>query len=102
MASGAFRDRGFTLEQLFYMISNPMAKLPRRKTKRRTPRVLLSMDGHGMRDGWVTFKLPAWFVALVVVAVVLVCVAVVASPELAAKLAALLTQLTQLPPSHRQ
>jgi hypothetical protein len=70
--------------------------------KRRNSRVLLSMDGRGMRDGWVTFKLPVWFVALAVVAVVLVCVAIVASPELAARLAALLAQLTQLTPSHRQ
>lgn len=88
------------------MISNPMAKLPQSRkkatTRRRAQRVLLRMEGRGMRDGWVTFKLPAWLVAFAAIALVLVCVAMIASPELAADIIALLTQLIYLPPSQRQ
>jgi hypothetical protein len=86
---------------MFYIIVTPMAKLPKRKIKRRNARVLMSMDGRGMRDGWVTFKLPAWLAVGLVVAVLVVCVALVASPELAAKLAALLAELTVWPPTHK-
>ena len=64
-----------------------------KRPKRRTPRVLLSMDGRGMRDGWLTVRLPAGLVVFLVVVVLLIFVAVIASPELAAKLGALLAQL---------
>jgi hypothetical protein len=86
---------------MFYIIPTPMAKLPKRKIKRRNARVLMSMDGRGMRDGWVTLKLPAWLAVGLVVAVAVVCVALVASPELAAKLAALLAELVAWPPTHK-
>jgi hypothetical protein len=79
-----------------------MAKPPRKKIKRRAERVLLSMTGRGMRDGWVTFKLPAWLVVLIVVGACLIAIAVIASPELAAKVAALLMQLAQLSTSQKQ
>jgi len=71
-----------------------MAKIPRprKKIKRRAGRVLLSMTGRSMRDGWVTFKLPAWFVVGLVLAALVVCVALFASPELAAKLGVLISQ----------
>ncbi len=52
----------------------------------------MSMDGRGLRDGWMTFKLPTWLVGLLVVIVVLILVAVIASPELAAKLGVFISQ----------
>lgn len=61
-------------------------------TKRRSRRVLLSMTGDGVKDGWITFKLPAWLVACLVIVVIVVAIAIIASPELAAKVGALLTQ----------
>ena len=69
-----------------------MTKTPRKRPKRRTGRVLLSMDGHGMRDGWLTVRLPAGLVVFLVVAAVLIVVAVIASPELAAKLGTMISQ----------
>lgn len=72
------------------------AKASRKRTKRRTSRVLLSMTGQGMKDGWLTIQVPARLAALIAVAVIALIVAVNFSPELAARLAALLAQATQL------
>jgi hypothetical protein len=70
-----------------------MTKAPRKRTpKRRNERVLLSMTGDGVKDGWITFKLPAWLVACIVIAAVVVAIAIIASPELAAQIGALLAQ----------
>jgi hypothetical protein len=57
------------------------------------------MTGGGARKSWLTFKLPTWLAALIVVFVVSLCVAVIASPELAANLAELLARWLQLPPA---
>ena len=45
------------------------------------------------KDGWITFKLPAWLVACLVILVIVIAIAVIASPELAAQVGALLAQL---------
>lgn len=78
-----------------------MTKERRRTTKRRSRRVLLSMTGDGVKDGWVTFKLPAWLVACFVIAGVVVLIAIVASPELAAQVGALLAQLVHASSSQK-
>ena len=78
-----------------------MTKAPRKRSKRRNQRVLLSMTGDGVKDGWVTFKLPAWFVACLVIAGVVVLIAIIASPELAAQIGALLAQFVHISASQQ-
>ncbi len=70
-----------------------MTKGTRKRRKRRNQRVLLSMIGDGVKDGWITFKLPAWLVACLVIAVIVILIAIIASPELAAQVGALLAQI---------
>jgi hypothetical protein len=70
-----------------------MTKAPRKRNRRRNQRVLLSMTGDGVKDGWVTFKLPAWLVACLVIAAIVVAIAIIASPDLAAQIGVLLAQL---------
>jgi hypothetical protein len=75
--------------------------MTRRPNTRNKRRVLLSMTGAGIRDGWITLKLPAWLVVFLVVIVLAACVAVVASPELAAELAAFLARWLHVSSSPR-
>lgn len=78
-----------------------MTKERKRTTKRTSRRVLLSMTGDGVKDGWVTFKLPAWLVACLVIAVLVVLIAILFSPELAAQIGALLAQLVHFSGSQK-
>jgi hypothetical protein len=79
-----------------------MTKAPRKRTpKRRSARVLLSMTGDGVKDGWITLKLPAWLVVCGVIAVIVFFIAIIASPELAAQVGALLAQLVHLSSSQK-
>ncbi len=73
-----------------------MTKGRKPTTKRRSQRVLLSMTGDGVKDGWITFKLPAWLVACLVIAVIVILIAIIASPELAAQVGAVLAQLVHI------
>ena len=76
-----------------------MTKGRKRTTKRR---VLLSMTGDGVKDGWITLKLPAWFIVCLLIAAIVIFVAIIASPELAAQIGALLAQLVHLSASQKQ
>ena len=79
-----------------------MTKGRKRTTKRRSARVLLSMTGDGVKDGWITLKLPAWFIVCLLIAAIVIFVAIIASPELAAQIGALLAQLVHLSASQKQ
>jgi hypothetical protein len=57
------------------------------------------MTGAGMRDSWITFRLPAWLVVFLVVFALLLCIAIVASPELAADIAAFLVRWLHVAPA---
>lgn len=74
----------------------------RKRTKRRSPRVLLSMTGSGVKDGWITFKLPAWLVACLLIAAIVILIAIIASPELAAQIGALLAQFLHISDAQKQ
>ena len=78
-----------------------MTKGRKRTTKRRNARVLLSMTGDGVKDGWITLKLPAWLVACLLIAIAVILIAILFSPELAAKIGALLAQLLHLSASQK-
>jgi hypothetical protein len=79
-----------------------MTKAPRKRTpRRRSERVLLSMTGDGVKNGWITLKLPAWLVVCGVIAFIVVLVAIIASPELAAQVGALLAQLVHVSASQK-
>ncbi len=73
-----------------------MTKGTGKRSKRRSQRVLLSMTGNNMKDGWITFKLPAWLVACLIIAAIVILIAIIASPELAAQVGALLAQLVHV------
>ncbi|MCS6847018.1 MAG: hypothetical protein RMN52_04810 [Anaerolineae bacterium] len=72
-----------------------MAKLPRRRSRRRGGRVLMRVTGENLKDGWLTVQVPARLAIAIVLAALVLCVAVALSPELAARIAALLVRLTQ-------
>jgi hypothetical protein len=60
------------------------------------------MTGGGVKDGWITLKLPAWLVVCLVIAILVLFIAIIASPELAAQIGALLAQLVHASASQKQ
>lgn len=74
-----------------------MAKLPRKRARRRGGRVLMRMTGETLKDGWLTVQVPARLAVVIILAALVLCAAVALSPELAARIAALLAHLAQLP-----
>jgi|GEM_PF-5348987 len=68
----------------------------RPRPKRRRPRVLLSMDGRSVRHSWLTVRLPAGLIVGLGIVFVLLCITIIASPELAAKLGALVSEWVAL------
>ncbi len=67
-----------------------MTKINRKRGKRRPSRVLMSMDGQGVKSSWIKFQLPSWLVVCLIIVVLVIVVALFVSPDLAGKLGALL------------
>ena len=67
-----------------------VVKQNRKRNKRRSSRVLMSMDGQGMKSSWIKFQLPTWLVVCMLLAALVGVVALFVSPDLAGKLGAVL------------
>jgi len=72
--------------------ARPQRSASRRGRQSRTLMKVTSGDGMG---NWVTVQLPAWIAALIAIVIVVGAVAILSSPELAARLSLALYQLSQ-------
>ena len=68
----------------------------RKKKKQGASRVIMSIEGNGVFGSWITFNVPAWCVTAVAMCLLVLLIAVLVSPSIAASFAFALIELAKL------